>query len=453
MLMYAIVCSEETDRRWSKALTELRDKYQRKWPGMVERILYSGDKGVEESLKTLRKARPAYTCFVAHHTECTADFVNKVHRLVRQIDPANPFGDTVWGILTGLVMEDVLFAVRQEDLVVRRALGGSSMGLSNFESGVSYSEWSPGSYQYKRTGEVTLDGKCSLDTTKLIVDALSEPRDVARETGVDFIFTSGHASQNDWEIGYSYESGSLVCGNDGNMVGQDLQRRIHPVRHNGRPKVYSAAGNCFMGLVDKPCCMALSWMHSVGVVQMTGYVCSTWFGYMGWGVHNYFFQPGLYSFAEAFFANNQALLLCYQEEVLEHQQQANTTSAKGRAHHDGCQLKGLQFDRDSVAFYGDPAFDARLLAKPDLCDFSFVASEMSTDEKELGLGWKKMEIQLVIKRKSKFDRPPIYILPRCAKDYRLLEGNAIVTCRFVLFHVMGLVAPSQQHKAVIAMTF
>ena len=448
--MYAIVCSEETERRWSKALAELQEKYERKWPGMVRRILYNGGR-VGQSLTSLCDVRPAYTCFLAHHTECTGDFVSQVHRLVRQIDPTNPFGDSVWGILTGLVEEDVLFAVRQVDLVVRRGLGGSSLDLSKFESGVSYSEKIPGSCQYKRAGgDQVLERECLQDTTKMIVHALSEPRNVVAETGVDFVFTSGHASQNDWNIGYSYQNGKLVCM-DGNMVGVDMQSCIYPVKHNGRPKVYSAAGNCFMGLIDKPSCMALSWMHSVGVIQMTGYVSPTWFGYMGWGVHHYFFQPGQYSFAESFFANNQALLMRLHEEYPEHLQYTNTRSTRSRAVHDECD--GLQFDRDNVVFYGDPAFDARLLDKPDLCDFSIVAAEMPTAEEELGPNWKKMELQLVIKRKCELARPPIYILPRCAKEYKLLEGAAIVTCRFVLFRVMGAMKPSHQCRAVIALKF
>lgn len=450
-LMYAIVCSEETERKWIKALSQLQEKYERKWPGRVGRIVYRGGR-VGESLPSLSCARPSYSCFLAYHTECTAEFVNQVHRLVRQIDPTNPYGDTMWGILTGLFEEDVLFAIRQESLVVRRVLGGSSLSLSKFESGLSYSERIPGSCQYKRAGEEqVLERECTRDTTKMIVHTLSEPRNVVADTGVDFIFTSGHASQNDWRIGYCYENGRLVC-KDGNILGEDTQGCIHPVKHNGSPKVYSAAGNCCMGLIDKSNCMALSWMHSVGVIQMTGYVSSTWFGYMGWGVHDYFFQPGQYSFAEAFFANNQALLMRLQEEYLEHSQYTGTRLTKlSGAVRDECE--GLQFDRDNVVFYGDPAFDARLLHKPELCDFSITATEMHTAEKELGPNWKKMELEVVVKRKCRLDRPPIYILPCCAVDYVLLEGSAIVTCRFVLFRVMGQMEPSHRHKTVIALKF
>ena len=451
-LVYAIICSEETERKWAKALSRLQEKYEQKWPGMVGRIVYHG-RQVGQSLISLRSARPAYSCFVAHYTECTADFVHQVHRLVRQIDPGpaeklNPYGDTVWGILTGLVEEDVLFAVRQENLVVRRVFGGTEVNLRQFESGFTYNETTYTRQNKSARGVHKPESECIRDATKMIVEELSEPRNVEKENGLDFIVTGGHASPRDWKIGYVNENGKLEC-QDGNIMGVDIQGYIYPVKHNGSPKVYSSAGNCYMGLIDNPNCMALSWMHSVGVIQMTGYITGTWFGYMGFGVHEYFFQSGQYSFAEAFFASNQALLMHLHEEYPEHSQY-NRTTRDGDVPRE---CLGLQFDQDNVAFYGDPAFDARLLHKPDLCDFSIVASEMYEAEMELGLNWKKMELQVVIKRKCNLQRPPLYFLPRCAEDYKLLEGSAIVTCRFILFRVRGPVEPSQCHKIVVALKF
>ena len=64
-----------------------------------------------------------------------------------------------------------------------------------------------------------------------------------------------------------------------------------------------------MGHIVDENSMALAWMHSASVVQMTGYIVSTWFGYGGWGVNTYLCEePGAMTFSEAFFANQQALL-------------------------------------------------------------------------------------------------------------------------------------------------
>jgi zinc protease len=91
--------------------------------------------------------------------------------------------------------------------------------------------------------------------------------------------------------------------------------------------------------------MALAWMNSAGVHQMIGYTVPTWFGYAGWGCLDYFVeQPGRYTFTEAFFANHHALVYCLEN--------------------DAGNQRGLQFDRDAVAFYGDPAWAARMADGP-----------------------------------------------------------------------------------------
>ena len=88
--------------------------------------------------------------------------------------------------------------------------------------------------------------------------------------------------------------------------------------------------------------MALAWMNDVSVMQMIGYTKPTWFGYQGWGVLDYYVeQPGRYTLTEAFFANNHALI---------HRLGDSATPSRD--------IRGLKFDRDVVAFYGDPKWSA-----------------------------------------------------------------------------------------------
>jgi len=69
----------------------------------------------------------------------------------------------------------------------------------------------------------------------------------------------------------------------------------------------------------------------------------TWFGYAGWGLLDYFVeQPGRYTLCEAFHANQHALV-----------HRLDTRAAPN-------DTRGLTFDRDVVAFYGDPAWEARM---------------------------------------------------------------------------------------------
>jgi zinc protease len=186
----------------------------------------------------------------------------------------------------------------------------------------------------------------------------------------DLFVTSGHATERDWMIGFRYKNG-FFKHKDGQLYGEDTQGNKLPI-HSPNPKVYLPIGNCLMGHIDRPDCMALGWMNSAGVMQMIGYTVPTWYGYAGWGCLDYFVeQPGRYTFAEAFFANQAALvhrLETFFPEAAGAAVDANgrltgTLSVPDRARQAGLNAndaRGLLFDRDVVAFYGDPAWQARM---------------------------------------------------------------------------------------------
>lgn len=124
-----------------------------------------------------------------------------------------------------------------------------------------------------------------------------------------------------------------------------------------------------MGHLQGPDSMAAAFLKSAGVRQMMGYVEVTWYGYMGWGCLDYFIeQPGRYSFTEAFFANHHALIhrleSCFPGSNREIPGGAKPTIRQSQLARQlglGKQdLRGLLFDRDIVAFYGDPAWQAKM---------------------------------------------------------------------------------------------
>jgi zinc protease len=116
-------------------------------------------------------------------------------------------------------------------------------------------------------------------------------------------------------------------------------------------------------------------MKSAAVRQMIGYVLPTWYGYQGWGMLDYFVeQPARFTMTGAFHANHHALihrlLTCFPgaEKIESVDPNGNTgktllpspgdaAKAAGLTKND---LRGLLFDRDNVAFYGDPAWEARM---------------------------------------------------------------------------------------------
>src|SRR5208283_4728834 len=138
------------------------------------------------------------------------------------------------------------------------------------------------------------------DTTQAIVDVLNDYRP-------QLFVTSGHATERDWQIGYAYRNGQFRC-DKGQLFGLDTRGRRFLVQSDNA-KVFLPVGNCLMGHVDGPDAMALAYMKSASVRQMVGYTVPTWYGYAGWGMLDYFVeQPGRFTLAEAFVANQQALV-------------------------------------------------------------------------------------------------------------------------------------------------
>ena len=453
--MYSVVVSRETRVKLPNAVTELVAKYEKVWPGRVTLVEYVDDPTC--SLEDLQALRPSYCCFVTSHHECSRKFVSRIHYLTRQIDPSNPYYDTVWGILTGRNEEDILFALRQKPLVIRRVLSGTPVNLNNFESGVWYNEGKKGEATRRKIGSnEVLKEECPGDAIGEIVRELNTPRDIEGGDGVDMVVTSGHASENDWNIGYSFESGRLVA-KEGNLYGMTVDGKIIPVTHNGSAKVYSAAGNCLMGHVNGDNCMALSWMHSAGVVQMTGYTVVTWFGYAGWGVHTYFIDnPGSLTFCEAFYANHQSLLanlyrkypvsLCATDTIIGENEECT----------------GLRHDQDKVAFYGDPAYEARLLECKENNLYTTSIELLPDTDESTSHEWTVCKLSVYTKCHGKFHcsepttesmtfpRPPVFILPCMMREIKVVEGEAVANCRSVLLPLVGKYTQGQSHSVVIA---
>ena len=326
---YAVVVSQATqaDKDWAPVVGALMKKHDAKV------ITYGGD--VAGALGTLRGAFPRYTCFVATPKEATGAYVAEVHQLTRKLD-ADPYTDTFWGILTGYNAANALaIAKHSKPLTVRKVASGTEIALECVTEGLWYDELVKNKHVRKRPG-----GKAELlrgpdDTTEAFTKVLTDYQP-------DLFITSGHATEAGWQIGFRYRNGFLKS-KGGQMFGENTRRERFEIK-SPNPKVYLPIGNCLMGNINGPDAMALAWMNDVAVMQMLGYTKPTWFGYQGWGVLDYYVeQPGRYTLTEAFFANNHALI---------HRLRDSATPQRD--------LRGLAFDRDVVAFYGDPKWSAKM---------------------------------------------------------------------------------------------
>jgi len=361
-----------------------------------------------EALPALKKHFPKYACFLAAPAEAGRKFVAEVHQLTRKLDD-DPYTDLLWGILTGYDAANALdIAKHAAPLTIKRVASGTEVALEMCSEGLWYCELKQHRMVRKRPGGRPAEEKGPADTTQALVDTLNVYK-------AELFVTSGHATQRDWQIGFRYRNGSFRC-KGGQLYGQDTKKKRIDIK-SPNAKVYLAVGNCLMGHINSPEAMALAWMNSAGVMQMVGYTVPTWFGYAGWGCLDYFVeQPGRYTLTEAFFANHHALV-------------HKLSGASGR------EAKGLKFDRDVVAFYGDPAWEARMAQMPnaweqklteDNAKFTFVITPKR--------GAKTFE-PININGSQRGYRPIVAYLPHRIKDARIIKGADLkptITDNFIL---------------------
>lgn len=360
---YTIVSSAAStaDPGWKAVIDALQKKHPE-----AKRIVW--EKSVAEVLPELTRQHPRYVCFVSQPTEASLEFVRSVHRLTRKLD-SDPFTDCRWGILTGADAANALeIAAEQKPLVIHHTVSGTDLATERLESAQTFSELEAGKRVVKSTGAKAVTETGPADSSWDIATALEKS-----ETGL--FITSGHATERGWQIGYRYRNGTWKS-EAGRLFATDLKGESRAI-HSPLPKVYLPIGNCLMGHIDGPDAMALAFMKSAGVRQMAGYTLPTWYGYQGWGLIDYFVeQPGRYSLNEAFFANQAALIHRLQTHFPEIAGEVSdspmgkiskpipvgkTAKSAGLTAEDA---EGLLFDRDVVAFYGDPAWDARLAEGP-----------------------------------------------------------------------------------------
>ncbi len=399
---YAVVVSSATfaDAEWRKVVDALVAKHGA--------TVHQYKKSPVEALPALRKDFPKYACFVATPAEATRKFVAYVHQLTRMIDK-DPYTDMFWGILTGYDAANALTIAKQTaPLTIQRTASGTELQMEMCAEGVWYCELKQHRMVRKLPGGKAKEEKGPADTTKALVETLNTYK-------AQLFVTSGHATEKDWQIGFRYRNGSFRCKN-GVLYGLDTKRSVFKVK-SPNPKVYLAIGNCLMGHINSPEAMALAWMNSAGVTQMVGYTVPTWFGYGGWGLLDYFVeQPGRYTLTEAFFANHHALV-------------HKLTTAPGR------DARGLKFDRDVVAFYGDPAWQARMAKAPkaweqklteDKGTFTFVIKP--------NRGAKTFE-PINTNGSQRGWRPIVAYLPHRVKDVKITKGAELkptITDNFLL---------------------
>jgi len=412
---YMVVVKKSTieDPAWHEVVTALQTKHHAS--------VATYETSVDEVLGALQKEFPRYTCFVAPPDEANAKFVGQVHELTRKIDD-DIYTDTIWGILTGYDAANALTIARTDKpLTVRKVGAGTQFAMDMVEEGLWYDELVQNKMVRKKLGGTPETLKVDQDTTQALVDMLNDYRP-------DCIITSGHASEHDWQLGYSYRNGTFMS-KAGQLSGYDMQQKRYDVKSDN-PKVYLAVGNCLMGHVKDRNSMALAWMNSAGVRQMIGYTVPSWFGYAGWGCLDYFIeQPGRYTLAEAFFANQYAL-----EYLL-----------------DKAPSAGLKYDRDVLALYGDPKWDARMAERPKAWDQSLIGKDGTYTFVLMPNRGEATFKPIDTNGSQRGGRPIIAFFPERLKIVEVVSGadlNPVITDDFILIPNPITCDPKRKYKVV-----
>jgi hypothetical protein len=273
-------------------------------------------------------------------------------------------------------------------------------------------------------------------------------------------FTSGHATENDWQVGYKFKGGQFRC-KDGQLYGVDTKGKHYNI-NSDNPKVYLAVGNCLIGLIPKRDCMALAWMHTGGAYQMFAHVAVQWYGHMGWGMRYLLVnQPGRFNAVEAFYLNQQSLthrLLTEYPKIanvvvedynvrktphlmsslaIRHGLLKKDKDGKVGVERDAL---GLLWERDTTTFYGDPAWDARLKPQPLPWDQKFTVKD--------GV----YTFTVTTNKDGKWPpRPVTALLPQRVENIEIIEGadlKPVVTDNFILLPFKGEFKKGEKFQVV-----
>ncbi len=356
---YAVVCSEAaySDNGWKSVADSLVKKHAAKG----ECRLFKWKSEVGEVKTSLGNFNPDYIAFIAKPvTECNTSFIVAVHRLCRTLDN-DPYGDAVWGIVTGYKAEDALRAV-SESLHIKTVLAAS--GNLSYEPpierfyqaiGMTCDSYTKTDYLFNgKRGSVYTENKRpdnEQDRIKIVSKWLnSESLNISIQGkgtidgAVDCIITGGHGNVNLWQCHYP-EAGSegYMRSSGGKLYGSPYSGSSIEINAK-TPKVYWCASNCLMGNPDNKDNVVYGAFGSGRAVQMFGFIINASAGdeFMAWGVYDRVTKrAGKLTLPQGYFlSNNNALF-----EIRNPGNLINT--------------RLVQPFMDSTVFYGDPAADVQ----------------------------------------------------------------------------------------------
>ncbi len=396
---YAIVCSAAVwkDAAWRSVVEQLAGKHGKggQFDSVRCVVLNGSPKEADAAFIAdfLRMTGARHAAFVLRPEELGREAVAVLHRATRRVDD-DPYGDCMWGIITGATPQDALrVAMAEKTLTIKRLLGTTNVNSAPFEHSCCITDWTnaPVLEQSGYTKPSTREFPAEAGRERLFAEQLETQRP-------QLLVTSSHATQFNLEMpfgkglvfpakgrfhlltaaqmrGFGQPLGTAMAGNTQGLEALAEGAQAPAIAPDGEPRVWLAAGNCLIGNAQYSAgSMVVTALSAYTCNQMVGYTVPSWYGKGGWGTLSLFFDNAEgTSLAEAWYLNNQFILhetLNVSPELLNcefnddelssafFRQMAPVLQQLGLSSAQAQNALGLVHDRDVVAFYGDPAWRA-----------------------------------------------------------------------------------------------
>jgi len=393
---YVVLASKQVvgDSEWNKVVQALVKKHKAKV------LVFENDPQQAEA--ELKKLFPRYLAVVAKPEQIGRKTVTSVNRLSRRLDD-DVYGDCMWGLISGYSAKDALrMAEASKPLIIKRALGTTNFDHMRFEETMAITDWGPNNTNAKSGAGVQPTKTDHPDSPQGMVGFFA---DFVTKKKPQFVVTSAHATQYNLEMPFgkgliaSYDNkfysltqqqiggfagllqGALFKGTEAQLKDYLDKVKAPQVKCDSEPKVWLAAGNCLIGDANySKNSMVITAISSFGCNQFCGYVVPSWYGKGGWGVLGSMFSNSeTTTLSEAYFLNNQSIVeetmrrfpklmqvnFDFHEinAALQNREFCEAIAQTGYAQQYPDQHKdiiGLVHDRDTVAFWGDPLYQARV---------------------------------------------------------------------------------------------
>lgn len=383
---YVILASETVHKnpKWLEVVELLKKKH--KAP------VYFYEQAPREKLAELKTNRPRYVAIVETPENIGKEFVMDMHRVSREIDE-DIYADFLWGIITGYDASTALRMVEDssEPLIIKDAVAT----ITELSSGKWFNRFAwvddhTKGFWGEKKGKNEKIQKYQIEPQEV----LKKFTTLYEAYNPDLLVTAAHATENNLEMPFSL--GNIIARSGMLYANPKKSETTWPLSESNKRKVYFAVGNCLIGNVNNTReSMAIAWMNGGHATAMIGYVVSTWHGRNGWGGLKYWLTtPGRYTLAEAIYLNQQDFLFQQYERIPMYIKEnfqygdysmsdamafgytklmkAQITPAgkeeyPGQYYHD---CIGFWYDRDVLAYYGDPKWNVRLQNIPEEQDFS-----------------------------------------------------------------------------------